>query len=145
MAFAFGLQTHWLIDFTIIFQFKGLKPKNKGHTNLYECCDLTKKSISNCLYFVSSLTPPFNWFSSAETGLAIPRIENNVCQYVALQLDSNPSQTEEMSCNEYINRTIEDFNSNNYQITTCEKSDLLYDETYVTSSLSKYLPNYLIT
>ena len=22
---------------------KGLKPKNKGHTNFYECCDLTKK------------------------------------------------------------------------------------------------------
>ena len=21
----------------------GLKPKNKGHTNFYECCDLTKK------------------------------------------------------------------------------------------------------
>ena len=27
----------------IIFQLKGLKPKNKGHTNFYECCDLTKK------------------------------------------------------------------------------------------------------
>ena len=22
---------------------KGLKPKNKGHTNFHECCDLTKK------------------------------------------------------------------------------------------------------
>ena len=22
---------------------KGLKPKNKGHTNFYECCDFTKK------------------------------------------------------------------------------------------------------
>ena len=33
-----------LIDFTkIIFQLKGLKPKNKGHTNFYECINLTKK------------------------------------------------------------------------------------------------------
>ena len=33
-----------LIDgVTKIFQLKGLKPKNKGHTNFYECCDLTKK------------------------------------------------------------------------------------------------------
>ena len=26
-----------------IYQWKGLKPKNKGHTNFYECCDFTKK------------------------------------------------------------------------------------------------------
>ena len=26
-----------------MFQLKGLKAKNKGHTNFYECCDLTKK------------------------------------------------------------------------------------------------------
>ena len=26
-------------------QLKGLKPKNKGRTNFYECCDLTKKYI----------------------------------------------------------------------------------------------------
>ena len=39
----FGLQTLSLIDFTKIFLLKGLKPKNKGHTNFYECCDLTKK------------------------------------------------------------------------------------------------------
>ena len=33
-----------LIDFTkIIFRLKGLKPKNKGHTNFYECSNLTKK------------------------------------------------------------------------------------------------------
>ena len=37
VAFVFGLQT------TKIFQLKGLKPKNKGHTKFYECCDLTKK------------------------------------------------------------------------------------------------------
>ena len=40
----FGLQNLKLIDFTKIFQFKGLKPK-KGHSNFYECCDLTKKYI----------------------------------------------------------------------------------------------------
>ena len=26
-----------------LYQLKGLKPKNKGDTNFYECCDLTKK------------------------------------------------------------------------------------------------------
>ena len=26
-----------------MFQLKGLKPKNKGQTNFYQCCDLTKK------------------------------------------------------------------------------------------------------
>ena len=31
------------MDFTNIFQLKGSKPKNKGQTNFYECCDLTKK------------------------------------------------------------------------------------------------------
>ena len=41
VAFVFGLQTLRLIDFTKIYQLKGLKPKNKGHTNFYECCDLT--------------------------------------------------------------------------------------------------------
>ena len=43
VAFVFGLQTLQLIYFSKIFQLKGLKPKNKGHTNFYECCDLTKK------------------------------------------------------------------------------------------------------
>ena len=33
------------IDFTNIFQLKGLKPKNKCYTNFYECCDLTKKKL----------------------------------------------------------------------------------------------------
>ena len=32
-----------MIDFTKIFQLKGLKPNNNGHTNFNECCDLTKK------------------------------------------------------------------------------------------------------
>ena len=26
-----------------IYQLKGLQPKNKGHTNFYEFCDLTEK------------------------------------------------------------------------------------------------------
>ena len=26
-----------------MYQLKGLKPKNKGQTNFYECCDLTEK------------------------------------------------------------------------------------------------------
>ena len=43
MAYVFGLQTLKLIDFTKISQLKGLKPKNKGHTNFYKCCDLMKK------------------------------------------------------------------------------------------------------
>ena len=32
-----------MIDFTKIYHLKGLKPKYKGHTNFYDCCDLTKK------------------------------------------------------------------------------------------------------
>ena len=32
-----------MTDFTKLFQLKGLKPKNNGQTNFYECCDLTKK------------------------------------------------------------------------------------------------------
>ena len=43
VSFVFGLHTIKLIDFTKAIQLKGLKPKNKGHMNFYECCDLTKK------------------------------------------------------------------------------------------------------
>ena len=43
IAFVLGLQTLLLQDFSEIYRLKGLKPKNKGHTNFYECCDLTKK------------------------------------------------------------------------------------------------------
>ena len=43
MAFTFGLQNHQLINFTKIFQLKGLMPKEKGQTIFYECCDLTEK------------------------------------------------------------------------------------------------------
>ena len=31
-----------------IYQLKGLKSKNKGHTNFYECCDLTEKVYLTC-------------------------------------------------------------------------------------------------
>ena len=31
------------IDSSKIYRLKGLKPKNKGHMNFFECCDLTKK------------------------------------------------------------------------------------------------------
>ena len=30
-------------EITKIYRLKGLKPPKKGHTNFYECCDLTKK------------------------------------------------------------------------------------------------------
>ena len=43
VAFVFELQTLSLLDFTKIVQLEGLKPKNKGHKNFYECCNLTKK------------------------------------------------------------------------------------------------------
>ena len=43
MAFVFWLQTLQMKDFSKIYQIKGLKLKNKGHTNFYESCDLTKK------------------------------------------------------------------------------------------------------
>ena len=47
VAFVFGLQTLKLIDFTEIYLLKGMKPKNKGHTNFYECCDLPEKVYLN--------------------------------------------------------------------------------------------------
>ena len=45
VAFVNELPTLKLIDFTKIYQLKGLAPQNKGHLNFYECCDLTKKYI----------------------------------------------------------------------------------------------------
>ena len=53
MAFVFGIQIHILIDFTKIYQLKGLKPKNKRPMNFYECCDLMKKYM--CIPKLSSL------------------------------------------------------------------------------------------
>ena len=49
LAFVFGLQTYYLIDFSKIYQLKGLKPKKQDHMNFYEHCNLTKKSIQ-CAY-----------------------------------------------------------------------------------------------
>ena len=43
MVFVFGLQTLLVKDLSKIYQLNGLQPKNKGHINFYECCDLTKK------------------------------------------------------------------------------------------------------
>ena len=43
VTFVFRLQTLWMIDFSKIYGLKHLKPINKGNTNFYECCDLTKK------------------------------------------------------------------------------------------------------
>ena len=48
LVFVFGLQTLWLKIFCKIYQLMGLKPKNKGHINFYECCYLTKKVYLNC-------------------------------------------------------------------------------------------------
>ena len=45
VAFIFCLYMLSLIDFTKIYELKGLKPKDKGHINFYENCDLTKKYI----------------------------------------------------------------------------------------------------
>ena len=41
------------IEVTKIYQLKGLKPKNKDHTNFYECCDLTKKIYLDDLLYKS--------------------------------------------------------------------------------------------
>ena len=43
VAFIFGLQTIWLIDFTKFYELKGKKSQNNGHTNFYEHCNLMKK------------------------------------------------------------------------------------------------------
>ena len=45
LAFSFGLQTYYLIDFSKVYRLKGLKPKNKGLTKSSERFDLTKKYI----------------------------------------------------------------------------------------------------
>ena len=37
-------------DFSKIYHLKGLKPKNKGHMNFYECCYLTKKVYLMYMY-----------------------------------------------------------------------------------------------
>jgi len=47
MAFFLGSRHLSSIDFSKFYQLKGLDPKNKGHKNFYECCDLTKEYIYN--------------------------------------------------------------------------------------------------
>ena len=65
VAFVFGLQTLQLIDFRKIYQIQGLKPKNKAHTNFYECCDLTKKvyllQVLITLYLLARITSSSNF------------------------------------------------------------------------------------
>ena len=66
VAFVFRLQTLWAIDFTKILQWKGLKPKSKGHTNFYESCDLTKKV--NLLYIKDKRVLPAKWVTEEAFG-----------------------------------------------------------------------------
>ena len=45
------------LGFKGIFGLKGLKPKNKGHTNFYECCDLTNKvylEFTYCTVYIAT-------------------------------------------------------------------------------------------
>ena len=44
-----------MLDFTKIFQLKGLKPKNKDHTSFYKCCDLTKKKYTNLIHITRTM------------------------------------------------------------------------------------------
>ena len=45
LAFVLGLQTYHLIDFSKIYQLKGLEPKNKGLTKSHDilCVDFLQK------------------------------------------------------------------------------------------------------
>ena len=45
----------WASVLSKIYQSKGLKPQNKGHTNFYECCDLTKKVYLMYVLYVPCL------------------------------------------------------------------------------------------
>ena len=58
-----------MIDSSKIYQLKGLKPKNIGHTNFYECYDLTKKSSILVLYQNIFF---FCLYLGAPTGFTIP-------------------------------------------------------------------------
>ena len=46
------------IDYSKIYQLKVLEPKNKGHINFYECCDLTKNATYNRLEHFRALYVP---------------------------------------------------------------------------------------
>ena len=73
MTFVFWLQTLLLLDFTKIFQLKGLKPKNKGYTNFYECCDLTKKVyLKYVVTYVSNYFKIKNMENENENQLLVP-------------------------------------------------------------------------
>ena len=74
VAFGFGLQTLSSIDFTKTFQLKGLKPKNKGHMNFYECCDLTKKVYLIQVYTKYFLTSSNTHISQKEAQVHIAQV-----------------------------------------------------------------------
>ena len=77
-----------LIDFSKIYQLKDLKPKNNGHANFYECCDLTKKVYLEISYLyleakkVEMLLQHANTFS----GLFIEMISPLVLDFFFAQI-----------------------------------------------------------
>ena len=63
----FNLQTLRSKDFSKIYRLKGMKPKNKGHMNFYECCVLTKKVCISKLernYFLFWIMYPTTWLGA---------------------------------------------------------------------------------
>ena len=90
--FVVRLQILLLIDFSKIYQWKGLEPKNKGQTNFYERCDLTKKYIY-CTFNLWQKNPNLLeshqkdwhgftiWFTSALCCLAqMCKANTHICQ-----------------------------------------------------------------
>ena len=53
-----GFRPFLLKDLGKIYQLMGLKPKNKGYTNFYECCGFDRKSISKVGTYVIVLRVP---------------------------------------------------------------------------------------
>ena len=69
LAFVFGLQTYYLIDFSKIHWLKGLEPKNKGQTKSCEQFDLPKNESKVDTSSKQSKLPnthlkSMNWISS---------------------------------------------------------------------------------
>ena len=90
--------------FSRIFQLKGLKPKNKGHTNFYECCDLTEKvyltynhTHINTESFLRYFLNCYNWIQRlyVKTTTLKKQGSNSKCPFSSLQ-----------SSREIINATI---------------------------------------
>ena len=83
MAFVFGFQTLQLLDFTRIFQLKGLKPKNKGRINFYECCDLMKKVYLTSICKLVKLPNRLVIYSHSANSQSCPTY---IQQYIELSL-----------------------------------------------------------